>query len=140
MQTILVPVDGSPNSLRAIDYLVGRVSGTRSTQVHLLNVQRPVTGDIGRFLDHDQIASLHREQGFKALEAARGKLDKAEIPYALHIGVGEPAEIILEYAREKGCDEIVMGAHGRGVMATLVLGSVAAAVSSQSGIPVHTID
>jgi nucleotide-binding universal stress UspA family protein len=140
MPTILVPVDDSANALRAIDYLVIQHSGRRAPYVHLLNVQRPLTGDIGRFLDHEQILSLHRDRGFKVLDAAREKLDLAGIPYAVHIGVGEPAEIILDYAREKGCDEIVMGAHGHGVIATLLMGSVAAGVSARAGIPVHLVE
>lgn len=140
VSTILIPVDGSATALRAVDDLVMQHSTGRAAYVHLLNVQRPVTGDIGRFVDHEQILSLHREQGFRVLESAREKLDLAGIPYAVHIGVGEPAEIIVAYAREKGCTEIIMGAHGHGVIATLLMGSVAAEVKNRAGIPVRLVD
>ncbi len=140
METILVPVDGSPNSLRAVDYVVLQTAAKDSTLVHLLNVRRPLTGDVGRFLDHDQIASVHREQGFEALEAAREKLDTAGMTYVIHIGVGEPAEIILQFAEETGCNKIVMGAHGHGVIATLLTGSVASAVNSRAAVPVRLVD
>lgn len=140
METILVPVDGSPNSLRAVDYVLLQTPAKDSTVVHLLNVQRPLTGDVGRFLDHDQIASLHREKGFEALAAAREKLDTAGMAYAVHISVGEPAEIILQYAEEMGCDKIVMGAHGHGVIATLLTGSVASAVNNRAAVPVRLVD
>ena len=140
MATILVPVDGSANALRAVDYLVSHYAGKGRPYVHLLNVQRPVTGDVGRFLDHEQILSLHRNQGYESLATAREKLDSAGIPYAVHIGVGDPAETIIEYAREKACEEIVMGRHGHGAIATLLLGSVSAAVNSRAGVPVHVVD
>jgi nucleotide-binding universal stress UspA family protein len=140
MKKILVPVDGSEHALRAIDDLIGGISGSHRPELHLLNVQHPLTGDVGRFLDHQQISSFHREEGLKALAAARQKLDAAGIPYAVHISVGEPAEIIVQYAQEKGCDEIVMGARGHGLIATLLMGSVARAVSDRAGIPVRVVE
>jgi nucleotide-binding universal stress UspA family protein len=140
MQTILVPVDGSEHALRAIDELVGSVSGAEAPVLHLLNVQHPLTGNVSQFLDSEQIRSFHREEGLKALAAARRKLDGVGIVYAFHIGVGDPAEIILQYAQEKGCDEIVMGSHGHGSIAKLLLGSVAAAVSGRAGIPVRLVE
>jgi nucleotide-binding universal stress UspA family protein len=140
MKKILVPVDGSEHALRAIDALIGEMSGGSAPELHLLNVQHSLTGDIGRFLDHQQISGFHREEGLKALEVARQKLDAAGMPYAVHISVGEPAEIIVQYAQEKGCDEIVMGARGHDLIATLLMGSVARAVSDRAGIPVRVVE
>jgi len=137
---ILVPVDGSEHALRAIDDLIGGMSGSHAPELHLLNVQHPLIGDVGRFLDHEQISGYHREAGLKALAAARKKLDDAGVPYAVHISVGEPADIIVQYAKEKGCDEIVMGARGHGVIATLLLGSVARSVREHAGIPVRVVE
>lgn len=100
----------------------------------MLNVQYPLTAGVGRFLDHQQIRSFQRKEGLKALEAARKKLDGAGIVNSFHIGAGDPAEIIFQYAREKGCDEIVMGTHGHGTVAKLFMGAVAAAVSVRAEI------
>lgn len=46
---------------------------------------------------------------------------------------------ILRAAREKGCDLIVMGTHGRTGLAHLLIGSVAEKVVRKSPIPVVTV-
>lgn len=46
---------------------------------------------------------------------------------------------ILQAAREKGCDLIVMGTHGRTGLAHLLIGSVAEKVVRKSPIPVVTV-
>ncbi|MFO1417865.1 MAG: universal stress protein [Methylotetracoccus sp.] len=140
MKTILIPVDGSEHSLHAIDDIIASRTPGEVRELHLLNVQHTLTGGVGRFLDQEQIRAFHREEGLKALAAARKRLDDAGLPYAFHIGVGDAAETILQYAREKRCDQIVMGSHGHGVIATLLMGSVAAAVSDRAEIPVKLVD
>ena len=52
---------------------------------------------------------------------------------------GTPAKTIVEYARSSGADLIVMGTHGRGGMAHLLLGSVAERVVRTALCPVLTI-
>ena len=53
-----------------------------------------------------------------------------------HIGVGDPAQVIIDYAQANNCDEIVMGTHGRGALGGAVMGSVARNVIHQSSRPV----
>jgi nucleotide-binding universal stress UspA family protein len=50
--------------------------------------------------------------------------------------VGEPAEKIVQYARENGCEQIFMGTHGRGAVSKVLLGSVASKVVALSDVPV----
>ena len=50
-----------------------------------------------------------------------------------------PALPIVDYAREHGMDLIVMGTHGRGAMAHLVMGSVAERVVRLASCPVLTV-
>jgi nucleotide-binding universal stress UspA family protein len=137
MLKILIPLDGSESSLRSIDHLIGSLAWYKPpVEIHLLNVQHPLHGEVGMFLDSGQIRDFHREEGLKALEQARQKLDAAGVAYQFHIGVGDPAEVIVQYAREKGCGEIVMGARGLGSLASLLLGSVASKVIQLSEVPV----
>ncbi len=51
---------------------------------------------------------------------------------------GDPAEQVLETARDLDADLIVMGTHGRKGLSHLVLGSVAERVVRESPIPVLT--
>jgi len=139
MRRVLVPVDGSPSSERAINYMIQKRSRYRDPhefEVHLLNVQHPFPGDVSMFIDHDQIKQYHHDEGIKALQSARDALDRAQVPYVFHIGVGDPAEIIAHYAREKECDQIIMGTRGHGRIAGLLLGSVATKVIHLSDVPV----
>jgi nucleotide-binding universal stress UspA family protein len=52
---------------------------------------------------------------------------------------GEPVEEILRVARERHCDLIVMGTHGRTGLSRLLMGSVAEAVVRTASCPVVTI-
>ena len=50
-----------------------------------------------------------------------------------------PAPAIVEYAREAGINLIVIGTHGRGAMAQLLMGSVAERVVRTAPCPVLTV-
>ncbi|MBX3651672.1 MAG: universal stress protein [Burkholderiales bacterium] len=141
MPKILVAVDGSENSGRVIDFLVGK-SGWRKDQieVQLLNVQMPIAGvNVKMFISSDSLNEYYRDEGTAALKQAREKLDAAGLPYAHHIGVGDPAEVIVGYAKSKGCDQILMGSRGLGSVSGLVLGSVATKVLHLADIPVTLV-
>jgi nucleotide-binding universal stress UspA family protein len=135
---ILVPVDGSEPSSRAIDHLKKELSWYKGdVEIHLLNVQRqlPYGGRVGSFVGQDQINKYYHDEGMAALKSAMQKLDAAGVNYHHHIGVGEEAEVIVGYAEEKGCDQILMGTRGLGSVSNLILGSVATKVIHLSPVP-----
>lgn len=137
MLRFLVPVDGSETSLRAIDHLIKTLAWYKEgPEVHLINVQPALHGDVSMFVDKEQIRRFHHEEGLKALAAAREKLDAGGVNYVFHIGVGDPAHVIAHYAREKEMDEIFMGTRGLGSVGSLLLGSVATKVLHLTEIPV----
>lgn len=139
MTCILLPIDGSPVSLRVVEALVARQPAA-SAIIHLVNVQRPVSRDVGQFVSHDALRDYHRDEGLKALAEARGALKAAGIVAIPHVLVGDdPAAVILQFARDNGVDEIIMGSRGRGRVAEMLLGSVARAVSRDAGLPVTLI-
>lgn len=140
MSKILVPVDGSANSDRVIDHLIGELKMTESVELRLLNVQMPVdSGHARMFVSNEDIEAYHREEGMQALQSARGKLDTAGIRYHWHVAVGRVAETILRFAQEHAIDRIVMGTHGRSALTHLLLGSVASDVLRKSDVPVTLI-
>jgi nucleotide-binding universal stress UspA family protein len=138
MLTFLVAIDGSGYSDSAVDYVVRRAGLSReSVHVHLLNVQLPLGGvNVKLFIKPESVASYHREEGMATLAAPREALKAAGISADHHIGVGDPGQVIVDYARANKCDEIVMGTHGRGALAGAVMGSVARNVIQQSTLPV----
>lgn len=137
MLKILLPVDGSDVSNKAVADFIKLLDWYRETpEIHLLNVQLPLHGDICMFIDKDNIKQYHREEGLKALQASRDLLQLAGITCQLHILVGDPAEMIEHCAIEKQCSQIVIGPRGLGSVKGLLLGSVTNKVMQLSTIPV----
>jgi nucleotide-binding universal stress UspA family protein len=138
---ILIPVDGSANALRAVEYAIRQVAVLKEPpQLLLLNVQWNVAaGNVKLFIDQKTIDDYYREQGMAALQAARAALDAAALPYQYHISVGTPAEAIAQYAGEQGVDQIVMGRQGQGGLQALLVGSVVHKVLHLASCPVVLI-
>jgi YjbE family integral membrane protein len=138
LQRVLMAVDGSESSARAVSYVVGVRQDLRqpeTLELHLLNVQRPVSGDVSRFVAGETLKEFHEEGAEAALAPARAVLDAAGMKYREHQRVGDPAQSIAEVAQEQGCDLIVMGTRGLGGAAGL-MGSVAQGAVGQSNVPV----
>jgi nucleotide-binding universal stress UspA family protein len=136
----LIAVDGSEPSLKVIDHVVTEAA-TRTTppQLFLVNVQAPLSSDITRFIDEKVVNDFHREKGDAALAPARKKLDAAGLAYSAHIMIGETAPTLIEFATDKGCSLIVMGARGLGSVAGLLMGSVATKVVKLASVPVLVV-
>ena len=121
MKSVLVPIDGSDCSLRALHYLIGARAGDRGPALHLLNVQPAMTGDVRQFVARSDIDDYRRAQSDEALRPARDLLDGAGFAYESHLDVGHAADCIIRRAEALGCDHIVMGTHGRSALADLLV-------------------
>ena len=135
---ILVAVDGSPCADRAVAFAISQAKAWRELpEIHLLHVHLPIPiGRVQAHIGHDTLQAYYREEAEAALASARQALDAAGAAYTAHIHVGQPAEVIAKVAGEIACDMIVMGTHGRGAMASLVTGSVAARALHLAPCPV----
>ena len=138
MLKVLVPVDGSECSDRAVDFILKTTEWYKEApDYHLLTVHHHLPyGRLASALEHDKVQQYYHDEGLKALQSARAKLDAAGVRHSFHVGVGDPAEVIAQYAREQRCDQVVMATHGRGRMTGLLLGSVATKVLHLVTVPV----
>jgi YjbE family integral membrane protein len=139
LQHVLLAVDGSENAARAVRYVIGVREDLRHPEaldLHLLNVQRPVSGEISRFVPGENLKAYHLEGSEAALAPARALLDAAGLGYQEHRRIGDPASTIAQVAQETGCDLVVMGTRGLGGVAAGLIGSVAQATVAQCGVPV----
>lgn len=139
MKRVLIPVDGSECALRAVSLVIdkrSRYADPDSLDIHVVNVQPPLSHDISRFASHDQIVAFHRDESETQMKTAREMLDAAQAKYICHCEVGHPAEVICALADRLGCDQIVMGTHGRTALVELLLGSITLKVLHLAHIPV----
>jgi YjbE family integral membrane protein len=139
LQRVLLAVDGSEGAGHAVRRLLALRDDLRqgaALEVHLINVQRPLSGDVSRFVPGQTLEDYHHELGEKALAPARALLDGAGLAHRDHQRVGEPGPTIAELAREAGCDLIVMGTRGLGSHGAALLGSVAQSAVEHSSVPV----
>jgi YjbE family integral membrane protein len=139
---VLLAVDGSEPSQRAVQRLVELRRALRDAegmQVHLLNVQRPVSRDVASFVASQSLDEYHRERSEKALAPARTALEHAGVACTAHRKVGAPGPTIAETAAALGCDLIVLGARGLGSNTAALLGSVAQSTIESAGVPVLVV-
>ena len=137
MLKILIPIDGSDNCDKAAAHFIQLLDWYKDRpEIHLLNVQYPLDGNVSLFINQADIKQYHQEEGLKSLQNARNLFDQTGITSQYHITIGDPAEMIVRFATEKGYDQIVMGARGKGNIQGLLLGSVTNKVMQLSNIPV----
>ena len=139
LERVLLAVDGSENAARAVRHLIAlrkNLGKARSIDVHLMNVQRPVSGDVGTFVSGETLDDYYRERSEQAMAPARALLKEAGLTFREHRRVGDPGPSIAEVAQAEGCDHIVMGARGLGTHTAALLGSVARSTVESAGVPV----
>lgn len=122
---ILVPLDGSENSKRALVFLASRSTLIGAEpDVHLVNVQDMLARRAAAQLGREATRRLYESEAEAVLGPARKLLAKAGIAAHSHTAVGHAAEQIAQLADDIGADLIVIGAHGYSEFKGLLFGSV----------------
>lgn len=140
---ILVPVDGSPTALLAVDKAAGlaRAFNAKVTAVYILDPY-PFTGVGADFAyGQSQYLSAARAEAEKALRDVEAAFQTAGVTNA-HTVIGESHaahEGIVRVGQELGADLIVIGSTGRRGLEKLVLGSVAQRVLQTALTPVLVV-
>jgi nucleotide-binding universal stress UspA family protein len=138
--SVLVAIDGSPLSERALTYAVENFPDAEITATYVINPIDSVT-DVESgglpvaegWYDDAQERATAVQTNARTLAADHG------IDLETVTGVGKPAREIVEYADEHGIDQIVMGSHGRSGVERAIFGSVAEAVTRRARVPVTIV-
>ena len=146
---ILVPLDGSRLSLRALPYATEIVRCFNSEIILLRVVPLSPMPPIGTYTLPEVIEKAEKETAEKNnrnLASARKYLQrnlKRIVPKGIkgsqHAIAGTPAKSIIELSQRKNVDLIVMTTHGRQGINRALLGSVSDEVVRESRLPVLTI-
>jgi len=139
---ILVPTDGSEITAKAVQTAVElcKLAGAELLAIAVkepfpysaISEMQPVPPQ--EFYDaQERLASSRVKSAVETAKAA-GLACQAHTVEAVH-----PWEAIIEHAREKQCDLIVMASHGRRGMSALLLGSETQKVLTHSGLPVLVV-
>lgn len=123
-RTIVVPIDTTPLSDRAIDTAcdLARAFGA---QVHVVWV-RPLSADPDETHPEIDVREVEREHHLlveTALERARRHGDELSGRVFARVRGGDPVAAIVETVDDVGADCVVMGTHGRRGLDVLVGGS-----------------
>jgi nucleotide-binding universal stress UspA family protein len=136
---ILIAVDGSKNSLDAVQCLIDHADWYREMpQVELVTVHLPVPKlpGMGAAVGKGQLEKYYQQEGEAQLAAAKRLLDAAKIPYQPRVLVGPVAESIVKQAKDQRCDLIYIGTRGKTALEKALLGSTATKVLHIADIPV----
>jgi nucleotide-binding universal stress UspA family protein len=134
MKRIVIAYDGSEGSREALATGVetARATGAVATVVYVRHTPLPIVGD--PFYERALSRELHR--GRDVLAEARVFAADAGVVAETELLEGDPAEQIVDLARLRGAELIVVGSRGRGAVAEALLGSVSHAIVHGADRPV----
>ncbi len=139
---ILVPVDGSSASLRALKFAIDQAKGHVAASVIVLNVQNLSTLDLSEGAGVMPPGWIEQEEN-RAAQAAliepQSICKQAGIPHSVRVERGGIAATIERVSRAEHVDQIIMGTRGFGTIRGLLLGSVAMQVLHLVDVPVTLV-
>lgn len=136
---ILVPVDGSDNSYRALDaaLLLSEKLGAKATAIHVME-ELPVSYIVSEKLLREIVDAYKRENQL-TLSKCSEIATKKGLTIKTKLLQGNPGSTILDFCEKEKYDIIIMGSRGMGKFKELVLGSVSSKVLHHSSCPVLII-
>lgn len=137
IEKILVPVDGSEFSRKAVEY-AAKFAPLVGASVVLLTCRLEVTSLLSKELYEKAITDLdtHAEE---LLSPYKDILSKAHVEVTDMVLGGTPEDTILKVCKSENCDMIVMGSRGYSDIKGLFLGSTTHRVLQLAECPVTVI-
>jgi nucleotide-binding universal stress UspA family protein len=130
-ETILVTLDGTPTD-RAIIEHVKQLAKLAHSRLVLLHV---ADGWAARTYGPDAVSPEIAEDT-AYLERVRAEFQSVGIPAQAELAYGEPADEIIKWVKQKGCDLVAMSTHGHRFLADVFLGATASRVQHSISAPV----
>ncbi len=124
LSKLLVPVDGSENSLRALDHAIYLAKKTGANITAMNVIENPPTVYVeSQKLLNDLLAKF-REESANILDKCKQIAEKNDVKIETVMGEGDAASTIVGYAQEGDFDTIIIGRRGLGRFKEMMLGSI----------------
>ncbi|MGA3197361.1 MAG: universal stress protein [Terriglobales bacterium] len=129
--TILVTLDGTPSDRAIIEHIknLARLAHSRLVLLHVAD------GWAARTYGPDAV-SPEISEDTTYLQKVRAEFESAGIPTEAELAYGEPADQIIKWVQQKGCDLVAMSTHGHRLLADIFLGATATRVRHNISTPV----
>jgi len=140
LKHILVPVDFSQCSLKALQYAVAFARQFKAS-ITLLYVVQPyyLPGDFTGGLDYAALEKEIEENSARELASIAAKQVGKKAPWKVLLRMGRPVDQIIRLADELNADLIILATHGHTGLKHVVLGSTAENVVRHAPCPVLTV-
>jgi nucleotide-binding universal stress UspA family protein len=145
---ILLSTDGSDVARKGVKHGIG-LAKALNAKLTIITVTEPLPVDYGSGhapgwipsqQEFDSFEAACKKRASKVLDEARAMAEQIGISAELlHVPNAHPATTIIETAKSRGCDLIVMGSHGRRGLRKLFLGSQTSEVLADGSAPVLVV-
>lgn len=140
VRTILVPLDGSANSFRALNTAVSLAAklDAKITGIYCINIFPSIETQV---IDPIKCQVEERKYAESVLQKARSISAQNDVSFTKTIEYGSPGYAIVKFIKNKDnkIDLVVMGSRGRSAMKEVFLGSVSNYVLHKSPVPVTIV-
>jgi nucleotide-binding universal stress UspA family protein len=140
IKRILVPLDFSANSTRALDYAYGLALQLNAALhlVHVCEIPSMMTGSMDAYaIAYTDWGQRLGEEAEQQLTIVKNRLRCSAV--TTEVLFGTPAPAIVDAAMSNDVDLIVMGTHGHGALMHVMMGNVAERVVRLAPCPVLTV-
>ena len=133
VKSILVPLDGSKNSFRALDFAITLAKPIKAsiTGFHCIDLQLVL-----EYAVIDPVSIRLEKKAQRFLKTAKKRCTKNRVQFQQKILRGKTSEQILQFSKKGKFDLIVMGSKGQGMIQEMLLGSVSHEITHRSKIPI----
>jgi nucleotide-binding universal stress UspA family protein len=140
IKKILVPIDGSENSYKALDVaiMLARKFKAKLVGIHAVTII-PITES--QPFEPLEFQMEEKKRATAMLEKIRALCSRKGVGFSAVVEFGSPGDLVIKFIKDKGnkIDLVVIGSRGRTAISEIFLGSVSNFVLHKSSIPVLVV-